>query len=395
MSGHEPGNTAINKPQDPMPNTGAPSHASAPVAANNAQAPSKPLRIKIIGAVFLLGAAFLVGRIWWYSHFYEETDNAYLTAHVSAVSSRVAGVVTRVLVEDNQYVRAGEVLVELDPADHQVNVDAFNAQIAQQDAQIQQINAQIAQASAEATAINEQIAAANAVLKKEAAQAARLENLLKTQARAVAKIEVDVAVEARDSAAAQVRAQRSQASAAESKIIALHAALGAANAQKKYISTQLENAQLQLSYNTIMAPVSGRVGRKSVELGLRLQPGQNLLAIVQDRPWVTANFKETQLRDLFVGQRASVRIDAFSHRTFRGHIESFSPASGAQFSLLPPDNATGNFTKIVQRVPVKIVLDSSTLGEVEDRLAPGMSAIVSIDLDQEKVSSVKNKPKPN
>jgi membrane fusion protein (multidrug efflux system) len=140
----------------------------------------------------------------------------------------------------------------------------------------------------------------------------------------------------------------------------------------------LEDAKLQLSYTEIVAPVSGQIGKKNLEVGNRVQPGQGLLALVQPDVWVTANFKETQLARLKAGQNVRVTIDSIPGRTFAGRVDSLSPASGAQFALLPPDNATGNFTKIVQRIPVKIVLEQKSVSGCENQIAAGMSAVVKV-----------------
>ncbi len=142
---------------------------------------------------------------------------------------------------------------------------------------------------------------------------------------------------------------------------------------------QLDEALLRLSYCSINAPVAGRIGRKNVEVGQSVQVGQSLMAIVQDDMWVTANFKETQLSKMRIGQKAEIRIDSFPGKTFVGRISSLSPASGAKFSVLPPDNATGNFTKVVQRLPVKIEFDRKTLADYAQRISPGMSCVTTID----------------
>jgi membrane fusion protein (multidrug efflux system) len=154
-------------------------------------------------------------------------------------------------------------------------------------------------------------------------------------------------------------------------------AAGAAIAQAQ---ASLKDAQLQLSYTNITAPNAGRVGRKTVEAGQRVQPGQPVMAIVDNNYWVVANFKETQMEQMQPGEPVEVKLDAFPHHAFRGRVDSVSPASGAQFALLPPDNATGNFTKIVQRVPVKIVLDPQSIQGYESRIVPGMSAEVSVEV---------------
>jgi membrane fusion protein (multidrug efflux system) len=342
----------------------------------------KPRRVKIILLMVLLCGATVAGRMWWHGRNFEETDNAYLAGHVSTISSRVPGVITKVLVSDNQVVQKGDVLAELDHADQQVRVAQIKAQLAQIDAQAKQGEAQIEQARAEAQAVSAQLSRSQTQLKRASTDADRYSSLYNSQMKAIAKTELDAAVAARDSAAADVKALSQQVHAAESKIDVSEHSRSALLAQKNVLATQLEDAKLQLSYHTIVAPVAGRIGRKNLEVGIRVQSGQQLLSIVQEGGWVTANFKETQIAPLFRGQKATIRIDAFPGRDFIGHVESFSPASGAQFSLMPPDNATGNFTKIVQRVPVKIVFDPKDLKTLEGRLTPGMSAFVEIDLRQ-------------
>jgi membrane fusion protein (multidrug efflux system) len=200
--------------------------------------------------------------------------------------------------------------------------------------------------------------------------------------KAVSKAEVDAANAARASATADVAARRDNASAAQAQIAAAASARDVLKAQIKVLQAQLKDARQQLGYNRIVAPVAGRIGKRSVEVGARVQPGQQLAAIVQDDVWVTANFKETQLAGLQPGQEVKIDIDALPGRELIGHVDSFSPASGNQFALLPADNATGNFTKIVQRVPVKITLDPNDVKKLAGRLAPGMSSVVEIDLRQ-------------
>ncbi len=335
----------------------------------------------VLGAIFL--AAALVGaRMWWRAHYFEVTDNAYLEGNVSLVSPRIAGTVAKVLVKDNQRVQAGELLAELDQADHQIKVDQIMAQIAEVDAQIKQVDAQIAQTQADAASTKAQIVRTAATSSRPPSDAQRYTALYAEDMKAVSQQELDTAIATRDSAASDWRAQQELALAAKAKLAAVSTSRQTWLAQRQVLQTQLQDARLQLGYNKIYAPVSGRVGKKNVEVGARLQPGQQLLAIVQDGVWVTANFKETQLADLAPGQEVHVRIDALPDQTFVGHVDSFSPASGAHFSLLPPDNATGNFTKIVQRIPVKILLDPASIQAFAERLAPGMSVTVEIDLRQ-------------
>ena len=355
--------------------------AAAALPANGSKGP--PKRVLIV--VGLIAAVALVagGRMWYRSHYFVETDNAYVSGHVHNVSTRIPGVVTKVLFDDNQIVKAGDVLVELDPADQRVKVDQIQAQIASVQQQIVQADATVEQARAQASAARAQVAQSQANLVRAQQDADRYGQLYNSQMKAVSKAEVDAATAARAGATADVTARRDNVTAAQAQISAATSARGVLQAQVKVLQTQLKDAQQQLGYNQIVAPISGRIGKRSVEVGARVQPGQQLAAIVQDDVWVTANFKETQLPGLVPGQQVKISVDALPDKELVGRVDSFSPASGNQFALLPADNATGNFTKIVQRVPVKITFTPEELKKYSGRLVPGMSTEVEIDLRQQ------------
>ena len=238
--------------------------------------------------------------------------------------------------------RPAHVIARLDARDFEVKRQQAQGQVAQAQAQLQQAKAQIAQARA-------QVVRAQAQATKAQQDFERAKALFQGGAGAISKQEFD---------AAQAEADASQAAlrAAESGLTSAEALAGAAQAQQEVARANLKEAELQLSYTEIQAPAGGRIGRKNLETGNRVQPGQALLALVQPDVWVVANFKETQLAHLKAGQTVRLRVDAFPGRVFTGRVESLAPASGAQFALLPPDNATGNFTKIVQRVPVRLFL---------------------------------------
>ncbi len=356
--------------------------------AQQAQAPAAPgktppnKRVLGVVAVIALVALGAGGRMWYRSHHYVETENAYVTGRVHPASSRVAGVVTRVLVDDNQIVKAGDVIAELDPADHNVRVEQIEAQIASVRQQIAQAGAQVTQVKAQAAAAGAQVKQAEAQLVRARQDAERFGQLYNDTMKAVSKAEVDASSAARASALADVAARRDSASAAQAQVTAAAAGRDVLEAQVKVLQAQLKDAQQQLAYNRIVAPVPGRIGKRSVEVGARVQPGQQLLAVVEDDVWVTANFKETQLAGLEPGQAVELEVDALPGKHLVGRVHSFSPASGNQFALLPADNATGNFTKIVQRVPVKIVLDPQDVKKYAGRLVPGMSVVAEVALDQ-------------
>jgi len=339
-------------------------------------------RVLLIVGLIALAAIGAGGRMWYRSSHFVETENAYVTGRVHQVSSRVAGVVTRVLVDDNQIVKAGELIAELDPADHDVRVEQIEAQILSVKQQIGQADAELLQVRAQAAAAGAQVKQAEAQLLRAKQDAERFGQLYNTTMKAVSKAEVDASSAARAGAVADVAARRDNAAAAQAQIGAAEAGRDVLKAQVKVLQAQLKDAKQQVAYNRIVAPVAGRVGRRSVEIGARVQPGQAMLAIVEDNVWVVANFKETQLAGLQPGQAVSLEVDALPDHHLVGRVDSFAPASGNQFALLPADNATGNFTKIVQRVPVKITLDPQDVKKYTGRLVPGMSVVAEIELNQ-------------
>jgi membrane fusion protein (multidrug efflux system) len=361
------------------PHPAAPTHAPAAAAPGKAPPNKRVLGVVALIALVALGAG---GRMWYRSSHYVETENAYVTGRVHPVSARVAGVVTRVLVDDNQMVKAGDLIAELDPADHRVRIEQIEAQIASVEQQIAQADAQVKQVRAQAGAAGAQVKQAEAQLVRARQDAERYGQLYNETMKAVSKAEVDASSAARAAAQADVAARRDSASAAQAQVAAADAGRDVLKAQVKVLQAQLKDARQQLGYNRIVAPVAGRVGKRSIEVGARVQPGQQLLAVVEDEVWVTANFKETQLAGLEPGQKVALEVDALPGKHLEGRVHSFSPASGNQFALLPADNATGNFTKIVQRVPVKIVLDPADVKKYAGRLVPGMSVVAEVELGQ-------------
>jgi membrane fusion protein, multidrug efflux system len=321
--------------------------------------------LKTLAAAAALAVVAYAGYRWWdHARTWAKTDNAFVAAHIHTVSSRVAGTVKEVLVEENQSVPAGTVLARLDARDFEVRRQQALAQVAQAGAQVQQAQAQISQARA-------QVAREQAHATKAKQDQERARSLYHGTSGAISRQEFEQAQAEADAATAALQG-------AQSALEAANALTTAARAQEKAAQANLQDAELQLSYTEIVAPAAGHIGKKNLESGNRVQPGQALLALVQPEVWITANFKETQLTHMRPGQPVKVWLDTFAGRTLSGRVESLSPASGAQFALLPPDNATGNFTKIVQRVPVKIALDQASLGDGADRIVPGMSAVVEV-----------------
>ncbi|HTC23620.1 MAG TPA: HlyD family secretion protein [Gemmatimonadales bacterium] len=342
----------------------------------------KRLPLIIAGVVVLVVAAW-AGRKYVYSLSHVSTDDAQLDGHITVIAPKVQAFVARVLVDDNRHVKAGDTLIVLDDRDlsvrlQQAEADLANARAAggggsaggagQAGAQLSWSRAQ--RASAQATVVS-----AQANLKKATADLERIRGL--AASRIVPAQQLDAAQAAYDAAAAELQSARKQAAAAGDQVSAYGAALSGAGARLAAAQAAADNARLQASYAYILAPTDGIVAKRSAEVGALVQPGQTLMSIVPDHDvWVTANLKETQLEHVRVGDKATFTVDAYPTHTFFGHVESLSPATGARFSLLPPDNATGNFTKVVQRVPVRIAVDSPP--DPAMPLRPGMSAVVDI-----------------
>jgi len=344
-----------------------------------------------------------------------------------------------VLIDDNQHVVEGQTLVVLDPNDYKVRLDQAKAaldaasrqaetaeaairstsqsataqstqaqgSIGEAKASIQASKAAVTAAEAGVPRATAQLQEANATLQREETDLHRYQDLyakeqVSRQTLDHQRASYQVAVAGQAASQEQVRQAQAQLVAAQQGVLRTEAQLtnsegGLQSAQATTLETRvregqfataqaaiaqaaasLDDAKLKLSYTIIKAPVSGRIGRKSVEAGQRVQIGQPLMAIVEDHPWVVANFKETQLGKMRAGQRVEVEIDTFPNHKFYGRVDSLAPGSGNEFALLPPDNATGNFTKIVQRIPVKVVLDDDSVRGYENLLAPGMSSVVTV-----------------
>jgi membrane fusion protein (multidrug efflux system) len=323
----------------------------------------RPWRRLIVVLLLIAGLAWGV-RYGYHMFTHADTDDAYITGHVHEVTPHIGGTIDKVLVEENSDVKAGDVLFHLDARDNE-------AKLKQTEAQLEESDAMIAFTKSEIASSNAKVEEAQSQLTKTRLDFDRARDLIRTKVNS--QQEFDNAKAAYDSAAAALGAAQASAQAMTSGLLM-------AQSQRMNSQTAVDNAKLQLSYTTITAPVSGHTSKRSAEVGTFVQPGQSLIAIVEPEVWIEANFKETQLAKMRVGQRADITIDSLPGHDFVGTVESFSPASGAQFAMLPADNATGNFTKVVQRVPVKIHLDPDSIRGFEDRLRPGLSAVVSVDL---------------
>jgi membrane fusion protein (multidrug efflux system) len=300
---------------------------------------------------------------------YETTDDAFITGNVAYISARVPGPVVRLLINDNQKVKTGDPLVEIDDGDYQTQLAQARANLISAKDKVLQARAQITVDEAKADQQQAEIASVQAIADR--AEADRL-RYLSVQSNAVSRSQFDLAQTQATSTSANVEVARDQAKAAAAQVDLDRADLETATAQVGQAEASLRQAELNVSYTKVLAPRDGRVTRRTVEQGAYIGVGQTLLAIVPDNVWVVANFKETQLKRIRPGQPVSIRVDAYPQRTFKAKVDSLQAGSGASFSLLPPENAIGNYVKVVQRVPVKIVFDEP-INQSELDIAPGMS----------------------
>ena len=335
----------------------------------------------IIGVVLVIALATWGVRRYLYGRHHVSTDNAQVDGHITAIAPRVAGFIDRVLVEENQHVKAGDTLVVLDRRDFAVRLQQAEAELRSAQASVGsrrnegQAEAQLRATRAEAASAKASITAAEAAYRQANADYERYRGL--AASKIISAQQLDAALAARDAAEANLEAARRQAAAAGSQVSASGAALRGADARLAAAQSAVETARLQLSYATLLAHNDGVIAKRNAEPGALVQVGQNLLSLVPEKDvWVTANLKETQLANVAVGDAAEFSVDAYPGRTFHGKVESLSPATGARFALLPPDNATGNFTKVVQRVPVRIAVDGTA--DPAHPLRPGMSVDVTI-----------------
>lgn len=401
----------------------------------------KKVLVSVFASVVLAGAISGGIALWNHVTAFEETDDAVIQGRIHQLSSRVNGTITKLNVDDNQHVKSGQVLVEIDPTDYKISMNTASAALAQAELKSDEIKSNILQhqnqyearqfeADSAINSARANVEKAKAALSESKlgvglakAQVEQREAELKRadldyrryiplaaegavtmqsfdkvkQDKDVAAANLQVAKEAckqahtrveqaqealKDAQANVTRAAGStqMAQAAQSEMEASKHNLRVQAAAAAQARSQLENARTQLSYTSVKAPITGRIGHRTVEVGQQIERGQALMSVVSDDKWVVANFKETQLAHMRPGQKVDIHVDAFPDAHLTGTVESMSPASGAQFALLPPDNATGNFTKVVQRVPVKIILDKDSLKGYENLLAPGMSVLPKVHL---------------
>ena len=362
--------------------------AEAPAAAAAPKTSRKLVKRGMIAAALLAGVAFGIDfgyHYWTVGRFIESTDDAYVKADYTTIAPKVAGYIKEVLVNDNDIVKAGQVLARIDDRDFQAALSQAKADLKAADAAIANIDAQISLQQSLIDQAKATVAASQASLdfaQSDAARSARLiSNGAGTQSRA------EQTQSTRDQAVAAVEGGRAALVAAQNKVPVLQTQRDQAVAQRDRAAAALQQAELNLSYTDIVAAVDGTVGARSIRIGQYVTSGTQLMAVVPlHSVYVVANFKETQLTYVRPGQSVEIKVDSFPDVAIKGHVDSLSPASGLEFSLLPPDNATGNFTKIVQRIPVKIVIDDEHLAGL---LRSGMSVEPEIDTKAAQTSAAR------
>jgi membrane fusion protein (multidrug efflux system) len=333
----------------------------------------KPLLI-VLFCVVAIGSTVAALYAIHAAHF-QETDDAYIEGHVITVSPQVSAMVKTVFVLDNQTVRKGEPIIQLDPTDYQLALDQAEANQVAMDGKLQQAKSDVIEAQAEVQEADANLAVAQANAENSAADYKRFTDLRAANPGAVSKQALDAANAAQLSNDATVKQAEAKLAAAKAQIATKQATVLAAEGDLKKAQADVHKAQVNLGYCTIGAPCDGKITRKSVEAGSYVQTGEQLLAIVPNDVWVVANYKETQLEHMKPGQTVSITVDAYPGEDFTGKVESIQSGTGSRFSMLPAENATGNYVKVVQRVPVKILLDSN-----DKPLSPGMSVVTSVDV---------------
>jgi membrane fusion protein (multidrug efflux system) len=304
---------------------------------------------------------------------YESTDDAFIEAHVTPIAPQVAGRVAQLLVQDNQEVKVGDVLLQIDPSDFQTKLDQERANLAASKSRLEQANAQFTVDQAKVEQEKANVVAAQAEAKQAEADDKRYQAV---GSFAISASQLDLAGTQARSAAAQVDAAQNKELAAEAQSALDKASIQTAAAEIQSSEAAVHQAELNLSYTQVKAPAAGYVTHRTIEAGAYVQTGQALLAIVPRQVWIVANFKETQLTDMRAGQPVEVTMDAYPQIKFKAHVDSIQSGTGPRFSLLPPENASGNYVKVVQRVPVKIVLDDVAANNYV--LGPGMSVVPEV-----------------
>ncbi|MXP64538.1 HlyD family secretion protein [Roseomonas sp. M0104] len=330
--------------------------------------------------VVALAAAALGGNWYWHTgRFLVETDDAYVQGDISVLTPRIEADVTGIAVADNQRVEAGQVLLRLDDRDARLLVRQDAAALAEAEAAIQTARQTVTQLQAQIGSAEAQVEQARAEQARADAEARRTQSL--SGSGYSSRQAAETAVADQRKAAAAVQAAEAELAVRRQAVPVQQAQLAQAEARRDQAAAALEQARIAQTYTEIRAPFDGIAGNRAAQLGQRVRPGQRLIAVapLPQALFVVANFKETQLAAMRPGQPVEISVDAIPGHALRGHVDSFAPGTGSQFSLLPPENATGNFTKVVQRVPVKLVLEPEQDAEAIARLRPGLSVVAEVD----------------
>lgn len=338
---------------------------------------SKKKKAPLIATLVMLALGAAGGGYWLgYGQYFESTDNAYLQGDITTLSPKVTGYITRSLVADNQQVKAGALLATIDDRDYVAALDKATANLAVTQAAVDNL---LAQQQLQHTKIRQaasKVASAQAEFERAQQQVSRTRSLLERHYSS--QDELDSMLAHEKVTRAELNEEKAGYQAESDQLTVLDSQINQAKAAVTEARAQVERAQLDLDYTKIYAPVDGIVGKRSLRVGLYVQPGMPLLSLVPTSDiWIEANFKETQLNGIHQGQKVTIELDAFPNQPLEGVVDSFSPATGAKFALLPPENATGNFTKIVQRVPVKITIPNQKA--LAGRLIPGLSVVATVD----------------
>ncbi|WP_268800691.1 HlyD family secretion protein [Pseudomonas huanghezhanensis] len=338
-------------------------------------------RLLIFVAVVLLIALAFFAQWYFKGRFYEITDNAYVQGEITRLSSQLGARVDEVLVQDNQHVEKGQLLVRLEPDDFRLAVERAQATLATREAERLQAQSKLTQQSSLIASSDAQVQANQATLGRTQLDLSRLQALRKPGF--VSEAQVITMTADNHIARSQVTKAQADAQGQRQQVNALSAELKRLDAQIATARADLAQAQINEQRTQIRSPISGLIGQRAARNGQYVQAGAYLLSIVPDEDiWVQANFKETQIGRMHIGQPAELKFDSFPDTPIQGRIDSLFAASGAQFSLLPPDNATGNFTKVVQRIPVKLTIPADN--PLRGKIRPGMSVTVSVNIKSER-----------
>ena len=365
-----------------QPTTAMPRPPHAEVVKTRAPRRRRPLAITIVSVLVLTGITFAV-LYWNHASHFESTDDAFIEGRIIPISPQVPAQVLAVNVNDNQFIHKGDVLIQLDPTDYEVAVEQAMASESAVAGKLEQAKSQVISAQASLQEAQAEVAVAEANAANSASDYKRYQELSARSPGAVSHQQMDTAEAAQRSNDAQVQQAKAKVAEATSAIATAQATVRAAQGDVDKAAADLHRATVNLAYCTISASEDGRITRKNVEPGSYVQTGQALFALVPADVWVVANFKETQLSRMHPGDAVKISVDAYPDKEFTGKVESIQSGTGSRFSMLPAENATGNFVHVVQRLPVKIIFDPGQINDANQPLAPGMSAEPEVEVKSE------------